>query len=160
MKQRLPAALLAASLTWAVPAVAQGALAPTTAQNAPAPVIRIILAKNHPMHGSVFSSRLNKSAYLRGEVQRKGYGVAFNEWMRQDHPSSMPTTALRKPKRSSRYSRTRRTTLSSTIFSLSGPTCAQRSRAWASTRLSRTGSSGSTRRRTASILGSKRSTHL
>lgn len=74
VKRWLPAALFAASLTWAVPALAQGAPGP------------IILAKNHPMHGTVFSSRLNKNAYWRAEVQRKGYDVAFNEWMRQDHP--------------------------------------------------------------------------
>ena len=38
------------------------------------------------MHGTVVSSRLNKSSYWRAEVQRKGYDAAFNEWMQQDHP--------------------------------------------------------------------------
>ena len=81
MKRRLPAVVLAATLTWAVSTLAQNTAAAAKGTLAP-----IILAKDHPMHGTVFSSRLNKSSYWRAEVQRKGYDVAFNEWMRQDHP--------------------------------------------------------------------------
>ncbi len=74
VKRWLPAALFAASLTWAVPALAQGAPGP------------IILAKNHPTHAKMFASRLPHDAYWRKEVRRKGYDVAFNGWMQQDHP--------------------------------------------------------------------------
>lgn len=87
MKRWILAALFAASLAWAVPASAQGT---------PDPIIR---AKDHPMHGTVFSSRLNKSGYWRSETQRKGYDVAFNEWMKQDHPYEYATYCTQEAKK-------------------------------------------------------------
>ena len=81
MKRWLPAVVLAATLTWAVPTLAQNTAA--AAKGTPAP---IILAKDHPMHGTVFSSRLNKSSYWRAEVQRKGYDAAFADWLLREHP--------------------------------------------------------------------------
>ncbi len=87
MKRWLPVALFAASLSWTIPALAQGT---------PDPIIR---AKDHPMHGNVFSSRLSKNAYWRAEITRKGYDVAFNEWMKQDHPFEYATYCTREAKK-------------------------------------------------------------
>ena len=87
MKKWLPAVLLAATLTGAVPALAQGT---------PDPIIH---AKDHPMHANVFSSRLSKNAYWRGEITRKGYDVAFDEWMRQDHPFEYATYCTQEAKK-------------------------------------------------------------
>lgn len=35
-----------------------------------------------------FSSILNKNAFWRGEASKKGYDVAFLDWLRAHHPDS------------------------------------------------------------------------
>jgi hypothetical protein len=99
MKRWLPAALCAATLVWVVPA-------PVPAHGSPAPAGRstsipdvIILAKDHPTHATVFSSRLNKSSYWRAEIQRKGYDAAFDEWMKQDHPYEYANACVKEAKK-------------------------------------------------------------
>lgn len=79
-----PALLMALCATALVPSLPARAQTPPQASSALPPVI--IRAKDHPMHATVFTARLNKNAYWRHEAQRQGYDVAFNEWMKQDHP--------------------------------------------------------------------------
>lgn len=98
MKRWLPVALCAVTLVGAVPALTRAQAsppAPTTQQSVPDPIIR---AKNHPQHATVFSARLNKNAALRAAVDRKGYDVAFTEWMKQDHPYEYATYCTKQAK--------------------------------------------------------------
>lgn len=50
------------------------------------PAIVIHADRHASSHAMKFSSILNKNAFWRGEASKKGYDVAFTEWMQQDHP--------------------------------------------------------------------------
>ena len=46
----------------------------------------ILVANKHTAHWSKFQAVINKNAYWRSVVSKKGQDVAFNQWMRADHP--------------------------------------------------------------------------
>jgi hypothetical protein len=68
----------------------------TASQTAPAQDVPIVIHADRHSHAvNKFESVQNKSSYWKAEVQKKGYDVAYTEWMQVDHPMEFAAVCVK-----------------------------------------------------------------